>query len=590
MDSPKLDNALQLSMDATEEEREQSQDLGTGYLPEERAWELIIKYQGDLAAVRALGGVVEELIAGYAIVTIPQENVDALAQIPQIEYVEKPKRLYFQLLAPLAAACILPVQIREPNLTGEGVLLAVVDTGIDYQSSLFRNRDGTTRIRALWDQTLEPDEERGFQPPEGFAQGTEFREEQINEALAQGADARRILPSLDVSGHGTAVASVAAGFSEDPAFRGTAVRSPLLVVRLGSTKENGFPKTTQLMRAVTWCLRKAFEYGMPLCINLSFGNTYGAHNGTSLLERFLDNAAQIGRTAICVGSGNEGSSAGHVARTIREGERRTELLSVGSYERSLSVQIWLSPVDTYEITLISPGGSSMTIGAQEPAGSRMLVLERTQLLLYIGSANPYAANREIYLEMLPAQGSSYIDSGDWSFVFTGVRTETGEYDLYLPSQEARGTETRFLNPTPQQTYTIPSTASAVITVGAYDSRSEGYADFSGRGRYEVNQSDGMSNFGNVKPDLVAPGVNLQVMGPDDLAVTVSGTSYATPFVTGSCALMMEQGIVRGLDPYCYGEKLKAYLRRGARPIRGEASYPNERVGYGALCLADSLPG
>ena len=162
--------------------------------------------------------------------------------------------------------------------------------------------------------------------------------------------------------------------------------------------------------------------------------------------------------------------------------------------------------------------------------------------------------------------------------------------MYLPAQEARGTQTFFLNPTPQQTYTIPSTSSAVITVGAYDSWNERYADFSGRGRYYVNTSSGLSNFGNVKPDLAAPGVNLLVMGPDDQRLTVSGTSYATPFVTGACALMMEQGIVRGVDPYCYGEKLKAYLQRGAKPIRGESTYPNDRVGWGALCLRDSLPG
>lgn len=590
MDSAKMDDSLQLARDVTEAQRVQSQELGVGYSPISRTWELIVKYQGSLEAVRELGGVVEELIAGYAIVTIPQENVDALAALQQIEYVEKPKRLYFQLLAPLSAACILQTQLREPNLSGEGVLVAVIDTGIDYRSSLFRNSDGTTRIRSLWDQAVAADEERGFRAPEGFAQGTEFTQEQINEALAAGVDAYRIVPSLDVSGHGTAVASVAAGYSLQPAFRGAAIQSPLLIVRLGSTQEDGFPKTTQLMRAVTWCQRKALDYGMPLCINLSFGNTYGAHNGTSLLERFMDNAAQIGRTAICVGSGNEGTSGGHVAHTIRGGEQRTEILSVGNYEQSLSVQIWLSPVDTYEIVIIAPGGKRLVIGADEGPGSRKAVLDNTQLLIYVGSARPYAANREIYVEMIPAQGQRYIDAGEWRFTFTGVQAATGEYDLYLPSQEARGTDTVFLNPTPQQTYTIPSTSSAVITVGAYDYLNESYADFSGRGRYYVNLSDGMSDFGNVKPDLVAPGVNLQVMGPGDERVTVSGTSYATPFVTGACALMMEQGIVRGLDPYCYGEKLKAYLRRGARPIRGESVYPNERVGWGALCLRDSLPG
>ena len=353
MDSGKLDNALELSLDMTEEEREQSEELGVGYSPQEGTWELIVKYQGSLDAVRALGGVVEELIAGYAIITIPQSQVNALAAIPQIEYVEKPKRLFFQLLEPLAAACISQVQLREPYLSGKDVLLAVVDTGIDYRSNLFRNADGTTRIWDLWDQVLVPDTSRGFLPPEGFAEGVVFSRQQINEALEAGADALRLVPSVDVSGHGTAVASVAAGYADEPAFRGVATQSPMLIVRLGNTQAEGFPKTTQLMRAITWCLRKAAEYGMPLCMNLSFGNTYGAHNGTSILERFMDNAAQIGRTSICVGSGNEGSTAGHVARSIRQGEQRTEILSVGNYESALSVQIWLSPMDTYELVIIT---------------------------------------------------------------------------------------------------------------------------------------------------------------------------------------------------------------------------------------------
>lgn len=590
MDSGKLDNALELSLDMTEEERAKSEELGVGYSPQEGTWELIVKYQGSLDAVRALGGVVEELIAGYAIITIPQGRVEALAAIPQIEYVEKPKRLFFQLLEPLAAACISQVQLREPYLSGKDVLLAVIDTGIDYRSNLFRNADGTTRIWDLWDQVLSPDEARGFLPPEGFAQGVAFSRQQINEALFAGTDALQLLPSMDVSGHGTAVASVAAGYAGEPAFRGVATQSPLLIVRLGNTQAEGFPKTTQLMRAITWCQRKAAEYGMPLCVNLSFGNTYGAHNGTSILERFMDNAAQIGRTSICVGSGNEGSTGGHVARAIQKGEQRTEILSVGSYESALSVQIWLSPMDTYQIVIITPTGNRVTIDAGEPAGTRKVVYDGTQLLIYVGAANPYAANKEIYVEMLPAYGNRYIASGEWQFVFTGVRTATGEYAMYLPSQEARGTQTFFLNPTPQQTYTIPSTSAAVITVGAYDSGSERYADFSGRGTYYVNSSNRLSDFGNVKPDLVAPGVNLSVIGPEDQRLIVSGTSYATPFVTGACALMMEQGIVRGIDPYCYGEKLKAYLRMGAKPIRGESIYPNERVGWGALCLRDSLPG
>ncbi len=590
MNSPKKENVLNLSMEITPQERAKSEELSTGYDSEKNTWEVIVKYQESLDTVRELGVLAEELIAGYAILTIPAQLLDTVADLYQIEYMEKPKRLYFELIQPMAAACILPVILREPYLTGTGVLLAVLDTGIDYKSTAFRKADGTTRILNLWDQTIMPTQENGFRPPEGYIEGSEFSSEQINQALAAGADWFSVLPSVDISGHGTAVTSIAAGYSDELGFIGVSSQCSLLIVKLGTTRPGGFPKTTQLMRGITWCLRKAQEYHMPLCINLSFGNTYGSHDGSSLLERFLDNAAEIGRTSICVGSGNEGSTAGHVGRIAQVNRVNREVLSVGPYEMSLSLQIWTSSVDRYQIVIRSPGGESYTLETDSGIGTAVSVnLERTRLLIYLGTPSPYSTDQEIYIEMIPADNRPYIDSGDWIIEITGRSIKSGEYHLYLPSAEVRGEETIFLQPTAQQTLTIPSTSSKVITVGAYNHLNENYADFSGRGYYYVNQETRLADYGNVKPDLAAPGVGIRTLGPGSEFVTVSGTSFATPFVSGSCVLMMEQGIIRGVDPYCYGEKMKAYLRAGARPIRGEALYPNDKVGWGALCLADSLP-
>lgn len=589
MNSPKKEDQLNLSMDITPQERAKSEELETGFDPLQDTWEVSVKYQGSLDAVREMGGRVEELIDGYAILTLPADMVDRAADLYQIEYMEKPKRLYFELVQALAASCILPVTLREPYLTGKGVLLAVLDTGIDYRSSAFRNPDGTTRILGLWDQSIEASEENGFKPPEGFYEGSVFDEEQINQALFSDRDWFRLLPSLDTSGHGTAVTAIAAGYSDELGVNGVSSECSLLIVKLGSA--GNFPKTTQLMRGITWCLRKAHELQMPLCINLSFGNTYGSHDGSSLLERFLDNAAEIGRTSICVGNGNEGSSAGHVGRIAVPNKMQREILSVGPYELSLSLQIWVSSVDEYTIVISSPNGESYTIETNSPVGNTITAnLERTKLLTYIGTPSPYSTDQEIFVEMIPSDDNPYINGGDWTIEITGTNLRSGEYHLYLPSSEARGEQTIFLRPTVEQTLTIPSTASKVISVAAYDHLNESYADFSGRGYYYVNQETRLSDYGNVKPDLAAPGVGIPTLGPEGQSVVVSGTSFATPFVTGACALMMEQGIVRGLDPYCYGEKMKAYLRAGARPIRGESTYPNERVGWGALCLRDSLPG
>ncbi len=187
---------------------------------------------------------------------------------------------------------------------------------------------------------------------------------------------------------------------------------------------------------------------------------------------------------------------------------------------------------------------------------------------------------------MPVAGSRYLDSGVWTFLLRPVETITGNYTFYLPSGTARSENTRFVRTTPDVTLTIPSTASKVITVGAYDPVYEAYADFSGRGYLYQEQVNSRTSDSFVKPDMVAPGVN--VIAPDRNGgyTPVTGTSFATPFVTGAAALLMQWGIVMGNDPYLYGEKVKAYLRRGAKPIRGETEYPNARVGdYDIIVLS-----
>lgn len=284
----KLENLLQLALQTPEEIREETEDLNVGFNSSSRTWELIVKYHGSLDALGSLGVGIEYLIAGYAILTVPELLVEQMVELEQIEYVEKPKRYFYQQIPPTEGSCLEPVIFRNPNLTGRGVLVAVVDSGIDYTLSEFRNNAGNTRIRFLWDQTLRPDETR--RPPQGFSVGVEFTAEQINEALT--ADSRQQqfsrLPSVDTSGHGTAVAGIAVG--DSARYRGVAREAELLVVKLGVADTLGFPRTTEIMRAMTYVVNKAVELQRPLVVNLSFGNTYGAHDGSSLLERFLDNA------------------------------------------------------------------------------------------------------------------------------------------------------------------------------------------------------------------------------------------------------------------------------------------------------------
>ncbi len=589
MANEKLEDLLNLSLASTPAQRELSQELSVGFTPSTRTWELIVKYHGSLASLAGTPIVAEELIAGYAIITLPEELIPQLADMEQIEYVEMPKRLFFSVLEGSRASCIPPLTLRPPYLSGEGVLTAVIDSGIDYQNPDFRHADGTTRIRALWDQTLAPDAEKGFLPPEGFALGVEFTEADLNEALALPTQAQTLerVPSLDRSGHGTAVTGIAAGNGtlSGGTYQGIAPESELLIVKLGNLLPDAFPRTTELMRALTYAVRKSIQWSRPLAVNLSFGNSYGPHDGTSLLERFMDNLSEMGRCAICVGSGNEGTAAGHAAGRIQD--RPLIEWAVGEYQSSFSLQFWKDYSDQFQLTLISPSGARQPIDTSR-TGRTVVRLDNTTVLLYIGTPSPYSVNQEIFFDFLPED--TYIAPGIWRLEMAGLKVVNGQYAMYLPSASVRSQGTVFFAPTPEITLTIPSTSRRVITVAAYDSTYEAYADFSGRGYLFTDRREGQLNVDTVKPDLCAPGVNIlapSITGEGYLPFT--GTSFATPFVTGAAALLMEWGIVQGNDPFLYGEKLKSYLRRGARPLRGAAAYPNEKLGYGALCLADSLP-
>ena len=576
MTSQKVENILNLALDATEEEREKSMQLSVGYDPEERTWELVVKYSGNLDEVREIADSVTELMNEYAVIVIREPMIETLAALPQIEYIEKPKRLFFEISNGKRVSCIDEVQNARFSLLGQGVLVAVIDSGIDYMQQEFRNADGTTRIRAIWDQSVSPDD--GGSPPPGYETGVEYTKEQIDEAIRAETQAERmrIVASRDSSGHGTAVAGIAAGNG------GVSPRSELVIVKLGNPVRDGFPRTTQLMMGIDYVVRKALEYRMPVAINISFGNTYGSHDGASLLERFIDDISNIWKNTICIGTGNEAASAGHTSGTLSDEEEVVIELAVQESQPSLNVQIWKEYVDVADISVVTPSG--IRVGPiQEVLGTQRFIAGGTELLLYYGEPSPYSVAQEIYIDMLPR--GSYIDAGVWRIILTPRKIISGGYELWLPSEGVLNRGTGFLYPRNNTTLTIPSTAGRVISVGAYNALTFAYADFSGRGPLSGTGAGSRTT----KPDLVAPGVDITTAAAGGGYTQVSGTSFAAPFVTGGAALLMEWGIVRGNDPYLYGEKVKAYFRRGARELPGFTEYPNPVVGYGALCVRDSLP-
>ena len=559
----KLENLLNLALDTNAEERSRSSELETGFNPEENTWELIVKYSGNLDEVRSLGAIVEEMRNEYAILTVKESQIPLISALPQIEYIEKPKRLFFAINQAKAASCVNILQEAPPNLSGRGVLIAVLDSGIDYFHEAFRKEDGSTRILELWDQI----------------QNRIYTSEEINKALESGnrAAARQIVPSVDVSGHGTAVAGIAAGL--DGAYRGIAYESDLLVVKLGTARPGGFPRTTELMRAVNYAVSFAADRFLSLVINISFGNTYGSHDGTSLLETFLDDIGNYGRTTIVLGSGNEGAASGHTSGILQLRTTETVEFTVSSYESSFSIQLWKSYSDQFEISLQAPSGEQFG-PFSENLGPARFRYRRTQILLYYGKPGPFSTEQEIYFDFIPDEGT-YVEEGIWTFFLRPLSLVSRRYDFWLPSAGGLNTATRFLRPTPDTTLTIPSTASKVITVGAYNSYYNSYADFSGRGFTRLTNQ--------VKPDLAAPGVGIMAPAVNGGYQSVTGTSFATPVVAGSAALLMQWGIVNGNDLFLYGEKVKAYLRRGAGKLPGITEYPNPMVGYGRLCVEQSLP-
>ena len=568
MANQKLEDQLSLALDTPAQMREKSDNLDTGYVPSENTWELIVKYNGNLD--RLTGGIrVEPLIAGYAIVTIPENLIGAFSRMEEIEFIEKPKKLYPQVTAGLGASCFYPLlqPVSGKALSGQGVYMAILDSGIDYTDPMFRYADGTTKIAWLWDQGKRADAEKGEKPPQGFFTGVEYSRKMLNANLQKNSE--RL--TTDVTGHGTNVAKIAVQGAPE---------SELIVVKL-DTARGPYPSTVSLLRAFTYVAKKAQAENMPVAINLSYGNTYGAHDGSSLLERFIDNITEVGRNVICIGAGNEGASAGHFAGKLSENEIQRISFAMGTYERSFSLQLWKWYADRMDISILSPAGEQYLIRNQNAGGeAQQAVMEQTQLLIFSGRPQPYRKREEVYIDFIPVE--TYLNTGIWTIEITPRRIANGELRLYMPSAVVRSENTRFLLPSPAQTLTIPSTAQKVITVGAYNAYVRSYAAFSGRGDAGSDRAE------NNKPDLAAPGVNIRI-GEGEGGAVVSGTSYATPFVTAAAALLMEYGIVQGNDPFLYGEKVKAYLHAGARQLPGYDIWPNDQVGWGALCVSESLP-
>ncbi|MFV0497992.1 MAG: S8 family peptidase [Candidatus Fimivivens sp.] len=547
--------------------------FATELLSESKQLEVIIKFHGDLDEIaRRLDGVAERLNENYAILTIPLSSFPNLFTVRGVEYFETPKSMSYMMQSSMEKACIPPVA-RESGfgLRGDGVLVAVVDSGIDYTHPDFRNEDGSSRILYLWDQSLEG------APPTGFNGGRLFTKEALDAAL-ENPDPYSVVPARDVLGHGTAVAGIAAGNGRASGGQevGVAPQAQLIVVKLQQSGELGFALSTAIMRGVKFALDMAQALERPISINISNGTNDGAHDGNSLFEQYLNSVSERWKCVICVATGNEGSAGHHFFGVAAQQQANYAEMVVGENIRSLYITLWKNFVDTVEYELIAPSGQSTgTIAATQSI--TLMTLDGVQVSVIYGQPNHYTASQNIFFSLKAIDDS--IPQGLWRLSYTGVRVVDGRFDIWLPMTDAVTRQTAFLTPNIQNTITIPATADKVISVGAYNALLNTSVDFSGRGMP-------YGRYGQ-KPDLVASGVNVlstKVGGGYD---SFTGTSIATPFVTGSAALMLEWGEVRGNDPFLYGERIKAFLcRSAARSF--PRTYPNPEWGYGALSLCDAM--
>lgn len=503
-----------------------------------------------------LGGNFENLGYGFGLVKIPVNNLSELVTNTKIQYIELPKSLYTTDLNSNKQSCVKSVR-DELGLEGEGVLIGFIDSGIDYTHPAFINIDGTTRIEYIYDLS------------EG---GKVYDKNIINIALSS-LNPFSVVTSNDTNEHGTHVAGIAcAGGRISPNYYGVAPKSSIAMVKCTRGR---YALSNNIMRGIKFLVDKSKELNMPLSINISLSTNDGAHNGTSLLEKYISTVATLERITISIAAGNEGEAAHHVGGELK-GDQIIPF-NVASDEEHVIINLYKTILSDISIQVISPtSDNSGDIVINEGFIEGNIGRDRYQI--FASGPKPFDINGEISIAI--NSKVKYLSGGKWEIIIKVLNDYEGYFDMWMPISEGLNVKTKFLKPTILNTLGIPATVANIISVGSYDYLTNNISSFSGRGSE--------MNFSNIKPDLVAPGENIISVVPNESFDSKSGTSMATPHVTGIAALLMEWGIVKGNDLYLYGERLKYYLIEGAMRKRRDILYPDPSWGYGEVCALDTM--
>ncbi|MCM1082786.1 MAG: S8 family peptidase [Clostridium sp.] len=466
---------------------------------------------------------------------------------------------------------------------GEGVLIGFIDTGIDFVSDAFRNPDGTTRISSIWDQNQAV---YGLEAAV-YGYGAVFTEEKINEAL-ESDNPYSIVPSLDEDGHGTFIASVAAG------NEGVSPKSDIIMVKLKQAKsflrqfflipdEVNCYSEDDVMLAIKYLVEQAAVLGKPLVICLGIGTNQGGHTGNTYLETYINSITQLRGIGVCVSAGNETGFGTHFHASEISGDSADVEISVGSNDKGFTLELWGKAPGVLDVSVISPTGEVF----DGISAFKSMTYNRT--FLYEGTT--------VYVETTIVEGTTgdplalfrfeNPTEGVWIIRVQGDgnTAQTG-FDAWLPIHRFNNSDTRFVSPSPDVTICSPGNARGIITVAGYDYRNNAIY---------VNSSRGFTRTDGIKPDVAAPAVDVQGVfarrtdGPSGnvLYIRRSGTSIASAVTAGGIALILQWAIVEGNYINVTNETIKRILMTGARRTTGLA-YPNRQWGYGAIDLYESF--
>ena len=461
------------------------------------------------------------------------------------------------------------------ELQGTGVLIGFIDTGIDYTNSIFRNLDGSTRIVGIWDQTIQDGN-----PPEGLIYGTEYSEIQINEAL-RSENPYNLVPSRDDISHGTFLASMAAGSAnEENQFIGAAPDASLAVVKLKPAKQylkefyligtdEPCYQENDIMAGVVYLNQLARRLELPLVICIALGTNQGSHSGSSPLANLLDIYGNISETAIVIGGGNEANQRHHfLGRLSMERDAVETEIRVAEGVSGFCMELWSEPFNIVKVALESPSGErsySFPIRGNQ-MNRYIFILEQTEVIV---NYNVFAERLDAELVFIkivePAEGI-------WKLIVEPVLVTEGQFHIWLPIEEFLNEDVFFLESNADFTITEPGSALSGMTVGFYDGDNNSIAIESGRGYTRSMR---------IKPDFVAPGVNVRGLAARGLFVERTGSSIAAGITAGAAALIMEWVVYRLGQRGIVSTQIRDLLILGTEK-RPQETYPNREWGYGKL--------